>query len=242
MIQFSHFSFSYIENHIVLENLTFHIHKGEKVGLIGCNGAGKSTLLKTIIGIENGQGELQVAGIDVNNQNLASIRSHIGYVFQDSDNQLFMSSVYEDVAFGPLNEGLQGKELEERVNKALDLVHMQDKKHEKIYRLSGGEKKRAAIATVLSMRPDILLFDEPSVSLDPKHRRGLINVLNELPYTMLVASHDLDFIYDICDRVLLLSEGKLIADGPSHEILTNKKLLEDNGLELPLSFSRLNGE
>ena len=224
MIKLNHFSFSYIENRIILDNLNFHIQKGEKVGLIGCNGAGKSTLLKTIIGIENGQGELKVTDLTMNNQNLASIRSHIGYVFQDSDNQLFMSSVYEDV--------------EERINKALDLVHMQEKKHEKIYRLSGGEKKRAAIATVLSMRPDILLFDEPSVSLDPRHRRGLINVLNELPYTMLIASHDLDFIYDTCDRVLLLSNGKLVADGPTQDILTNKKLLEENGLELPLSFSR----
>lgn len=238
MIRLNHFSFSYIENRIILDDLTFHIQKGEKVGLIGCNGAGKSTLLKTIIGIEHGQGELKVTDLTMNNQNLASIRSHIGYVFQDSDNQLFMSSVYEDVAFGPMNEGLQGDELEERINKALDLVHMQEKKHEKIYRLSGGEKKRAAIATVLSMRPDILLFDEPSVSLDPKHRRGLINVLNELPYTMLIASHDLDFIYDTCDRVLLLSNGKLVADGPTQDILTNKKLLEENGLELPLSFSR----
>lgn len=238
MIRLNHFSFSYIENRIILDDLTFHIQKGEKVGLIGCNGAGKSTLLKTIIGIEHGQGELKVTDLTMNNQNLASIRSHIGYVFQDSDNQLFMSSVYEDVAFGPMNEGLQGEELEERINKALDLVHMQEKKHEKIYRLSGGEKKRAAIATVLSMRPDILLFDEPSVSLDPRHRRGLINVLNELPYTMLIASHDLDFIYDTCDRVLLLSNGKLVTDGPTQDILTNKKLLEENGLELPLSFSR----
>lgn len=239
MIKLNHFSFSYIENRTILDDLTFHIQKGEKVGLIGCNGAGKSTLLKTVIGIEDGQGGLQVAGMTMNNQNLASIRSHIGYVFQDSDNQLFMSSVYEDVAFGPMNEGLQGKELEERINNALDLVHMQEKKHEKIYRLSGGEKKRAAIATVLSMRPDILLFDEPSVSLDPRHRRGLINVVNELPYTMLIASHDLDFIYDTCDRVLLLSDGKLVADGLTQEILTNKKLLEDNGLELPLSFIRV---
>ena len=238
MIKLNHFSFSYIENRIILDDLNFHIQRGEKVGLIGCNGAGKSTLLKTIIGIENGQGELKVTDLTMNNQNLASIRSHIGYVFQDSDNQLFMSSVYEDVAFGPMNEGLQGEKLEERINKALDLVHMQEKKREKIYRLSGGEKKRAAIATVLSMRPDILLFDEPSVSLDPKHRRGLINVLNELPYTMLIASHDLDFIYDTCDRVLLLSNGKLVADGPTQDILTNKKLLEENGLELPLSFSR----
>ena len=214
MIKLNHFSFSYIENRIILDNLNFHIQKGEKVGLIGCNGAGKSTLLKTIIGIENGQGELKVTDLTMNNQNLASIRSHIGYVFQDSDNQLFMSSVYEDVAFGPMNEGLQGEELEERINKALDLVHMQEKKHEKIYRLSGG------------------------VSLDPRHRRGLINVLNELPYTMLIASHDLDFIYDTCDRVLLLSNGKLVADGPTQDILTNKKLLEENGLELPLSFSR----
>ena len=127
MIKLNHFSFSYIENRIILDDLTFHIQKGEKVGLIGCNGAGKSTLLKTIIGIEHGQGELKVTDLDMNNQNLATIRSHIGYVFQDSDNQLFMSSVYEDVAFGPLNEGLQGEELEERINNALDLVHMQER-------------------------------------------------------------------------------------------------------------------
>ena len=177
MIELNHFSFSYIENRIILDNLNFHIQKGEKVGLIGCNGAGKSTLLKTIIGIENGQGELKITDLTMNNQNLASIHSHIGYVFQDSDNQLSSClPVYEDVAFGPMNEGLTGRRIvEERINKALDLVHMQKKKHEKIYRLSGGEK-RTAIATVLSMRPDILLFDEPSVSLDPRHRRGLINV------------------------------------------------------------------
>ena len=156
MIKLNHFSFSYIENNTILDDLTFHIQKGEKVGLIGCNGAGKSTLLKTIIGIEHGQGELKVTDIDMNNQNLASIRSHIGYVFQDSDNQLFMSSVYEDVAFGPMNEGLHGEELEERINKALDLVHMQEKKHEKIYRLSGGEKKRAAIPRLLIRKHEIV--------------------------------------------------------------------------------------
>lgn len=240
MITLNHFSYSYLKEHTVLDDLTFHIKEGECVGLIGCNGAGKSTLLKTIIGIElGGQGEISVHGLPVDQFHLADIRKHIGYVFQDSDNQLFMSSVYDDVAFGPINEGLTGKELEERVDHALEFVHMEDKKHEKIYRLSGGQKKRAAIATVLSMRPDILLFDEPSAALDPKHRRQLINVLNELPYTMLIASHDLDFIYDTCDRVLLLSEGKVVADGPAEDILSNKELLENNGLELPLSFSRM---
>ena len=241
MIKLNHFSFSYIKDHIILDDLSFEITKGEKVGLIGCNGAGKSTLLKTIIGIElNGEGELKVCDFSVNNDNLIQIRKHIGYVFQDSDNQLFMSSVYDDVAFGAINEGLKGEELEKRVNQALQLVHMEKQKYEKIYRLSGGQKKRAAIATVLSMRPDILLFDEPSAALDPQHRRQLMNVLNELPYTMLIASHDLDFIYDTCDRVLLLSNGKVAADGKAQDILTNRTLLETNGLELPLSFSRMN--
>lgn len=240
MITLNHFSYSYISNHTVLDDLSFTIKEGESVGLIGCNGAGKSTLLKTIIGIElGGEGEIKVHDLPVDQAHLSEIRKHIGYVFQDSDNQLFMSSVYDDVAFGPMNEGLSGQALEERVDQALKLVHMEDKKHEKIYRLSGGQKKRAAIATVLSMRPDILLFDEPSAALDPKHRRQLMNVLNELPYTMLIASHDLDFIYDTCDRVLLLSNGKVVADGNAKEVLSNKELLESNGLELPLSFSRM---
>ena len=240
MITLNHFSYSYISGHTVLDDLSFTINEGESVGLIGCNGAGKSTLLKTIIGIElGGEGEIKVHDLEVDQNHLSEIRKHIGYVFQDSDNQLFMSSVYDDVAFGPMNEGLSGKDLEERVDQALKLVHMEDKKYEKIYRLSGGQKKRAAIATVLSMRPDILLFDEPSAALDPKHRRQLMNVLNELPYTMLIASHDLDFIYDTCDRVLLLSDGKVVADGNAKEILSNQELLESNGLELPLSFSRM---
>ena len=160
------------------------------------------------------------------------------YVFQDSDSQLFLSTIYEDVAFAPRNYGLSPKEVEERVNAALQAVHIEDIKNKPIYKLSGGQKKLASIATILSMKPELILLDEPSVALDPKNRRNLIHILNELDVLKIIASHDLDFIYDTCERTILLADGKIVKEGKTEEILLNKELLEQNGLELPLSFSR----
>lgn len=240
-----------------IENLSFHYGQGgfqnqvlkninfsmgdESVGLIGANGVGKSTLLKLLTGLLDIQeGSVRIASLEMNKGNLKKIRGEIGYVFQDSDSQLFMSTVYEDVAFAPRNYGKSEEETKRLVQKALEQVHMEGKSKRQIYRLSGGEKKLASIATVLAMEAGIMLLDEPSVALDPRNRRNLIQVLNELPKAKIIASHDLDFVYDTCQRVVLLSDGEIAADGETEKVLTNQKLLEAHGLELPLSFWRRN--
>ncbi len=224
----------------VLKNINFSMGD-ESVGLIGANGVGKSTLLKLLTGLLDIQeGIVRIAGLEMKKENLKKIRAEIGYVFQDSDSQLFMSTVYEDVAFAPRNYGKSEEETERLVLKALEQVHMEGRRERQIYRLSGGEKKLASIATVLAMEAGLMLLDEPSVALDPRNRRNLIQVLNELPKAKLIASHDLDFVYDTCQRVVLLSDGGIAADGETEAVLTNQELLEAHGLELPLSFSRRN--
>ncbi|MDD3338550.1 MAG: ABC transporter ATP-binding protein [Lachnospiraceae bacterium] len=230
-------SFSYEKNVSVLKELTFHVHKHETVGLIGANGAGKSTLMRILVGLELGyEGTVTVESVPVVKNHLPEIREKLGYVFQDSDSQLFMSTVYEDIAFAPKNYGLSETEVEARVNEALDMIDIQYLRDKKTYRMSGGEKKMAALATILAMKPSIMLMDEPTVALDPRNRRILINVLNSLDQGKLIASHDLDMVWDTCSRVLLLSHGEIVEYGPTEEILSNQKLLEANGLELPLSL------
>ncbi len=222
----------------VLNQISFHMGEQESIGLIGANGVGKSTFLKLLTGLLTMQeGRLQIAGLEMKKENLQQIRAEIGYVFQDSDSQLFMSTVYEDVAFAPRNYGKSEEETRELVMKALGQVHMDGRRDRQIYRLSGGEKKLVSIATVLAMGSKLMLLDEPSVALDPRNRRNLIRILNELPQAKIIASHDLDFVYDTCKRVLLLSEGRIAADGRAEDILTDRMLLEGHGLELPLSFS-----
>lgn len=244
-IEVNSLSFSYEKRETaqrknVLSGLSFTAEKGETIGLIGANGAGKSTLLKLMVGLLAGyEGELRIGGTEVQKDSLAEIRRTTGYVFQDSESQLFMSTVYEDVAFAPRNYGFSEKETIERTEKALASVHMEQMKDKQIYRLSGGQKKLASVATILSMEPEVILMDEPSAALDPRNRRNLIHVLNGLPGTKIIASHDLDFIFDTCQRTILIAGGRLAADGPTEELLKDKMLLEDNGLELPLSFSRM---
>jgi cobalt/nickel transport system ATP-binding protein len=173
-------------------------------------------------------------GQAVNKKNLNEIRKKTGYVFQDSDSQLFMSTVFEDVAFGPRNYGVPEPEVKKRVMEALNKVHIEELRDRQIYRMSGGQKKLASIATILSMEPEIILLDEPSIALDPKNRRNLIGILNEMPETKIIASHDLDMILDTCDETILLADGSVVSSGPTEEILKNKELLEKYGLELPL--------
>ena len=238
MIEVNALSFEYEKGLPVLKNICFHATAGESIGLVGANGAGKSTLLKILVGLElSFQGSVSMTGFDLSKKNLPQIRQKTGYVFQDSNSQLFLSNVYEDVAFAPRNYGLAESEVEKRVNTALDQVHLSSLKNKQIYKLSGGEKKLAAIATILSMAPEIILMDEPSAALDPRNRRNLIHILNELPQTKLIASHDLDFILDTCSRVILLSHGEIIADGTADEILRDQILLEAHSLELPLSLT-----
>ena len=233
MIEFQNVTFSYDGAHPVVENLSFTINKGETVGLIGANGAGKSTIMKLLLGLLIGKGRITVDGLSLSKQNIPSIRQKIGYVLQDSDNQMFMPTVYEDMIFGPRNYGLSKEETERRVDEVLNRLNLQDLKHRYNHKISGGEKRMAAIATILAMEPETILMDEPSTALDPVNRRTVINTINALPQTKLIASHDLDMILDTCQRVILLSRGKIVADGSAESILRDKKLLEANRMKLP---------
>lgn len=236
-INVENLSFSYEKEQPILKNITFTAKENDSIGIIGANGVGKSTLLKLLVGLNlNYEGSIRVENIPVEKNTLSIIRERIGYVFQDSDNQLFMSNVYEDIAFAPRNYGFSEEEVKKRVENALNMVHINNLKNKKIYKLSGGEKKLVSIATIFSMTPDIILMDEPSIALDPKNRRNLINILNEFQHLKIIASHDLDMILDTCNRTILMSEGKIVKDGNTKDILTDKKLLEANNLELPFCF------
>ncbi len=225
--------------HLVLDHVSFVVAENENVGLVGANGVGKSTLLKVICGLLPLQdGHVSVASISLNKENLKRIRQQLGYVFQDSESQLFMSTIFEDVAFAPRNYGYSSEECERMTMEALRQVGLEDCRDKLVYKLSGGEKKLASIATVLAMHSKLMLLDEPTVGLDPRNRRRILQVLNNLQCAKLIASHDLDFIYDTCQRVVLLAENGIAAIGPAEELLRNQTLLEKHGLELPLSFSR----
>lgn len=240
MIELKEVSFSYNSNSKeVLSKINLRVNEGDSVGIIGANGAGKSTLLKLLAGLEsNYSGEITINNLQVNKKNLPRIRRNIGYVFQDSEAQLFMPTVYDNVIFAPKNYGFSKEEAKEAALNSLKSVGMEALKDSPIYHLSGGQKKLAAIATVLSVNPEILIFDEPTVALDPKNRRRFMEVLNSLKVTKLVASHDLDLVYDTCENTVLIAEGKIIKSGNTKTILKDKELLENNGLELPLSFIR----
>ena len=231
IISVSDLSFGYDSKRKVLENINFRLKKGESVGLVGANGVGKSTLLRILVGLNTGfQGDVMVNNIPLEKKNLKTIRKNVGYVFQDADSQLFMSTVFDDVAFAPRNYGMSEAEVNEKTMEALKVVHIEQLKDKQIYKLSGGEK------TILSTEPDVILMDEPSVALDPKNRRNLINILNRLNQAKIIASHDLNMIMDTCERTILLSDGKIIKDGNTKEILLDKELMEESGLELPLGY------
>lgn len=239
ILKIEHLSFAYEKNDQVLTDVNLMAHDGESIGIIGANGIGKSTLMKLLVGLYlNYQGTIEVVGHAVNKKNLNHVREHIGYVFQDSDSQLFLSTVEDDVAFGPQNYGLSDEEVEKRVTQALEKVHIEGLRKKHTYKLSGGEKKLASIATILSMEPDIIIMDEPSIALDPRNRKNLISILNEINSLKLITSHDLDFIMDTCERTVLLDEGRIIADGKSIDILSDEALLTSHGLELPLRLQK----
>ena len=236
MIEFQHVSFAYEKDRPVLQDLSFRIEKGEAVGLIGANGAGKSSVMKLLLGLLQGEGKILVDGVEVRKDTLAEIRRKLGFVLQNSDNQMFMPTVYEDMMFAPLNYMLTREEAEARVDAVLARLHLEHLKHRYNHKISGGEKRMAAIATVLAMEPEAVLMDEPTSALDPYNRRIVINTIRELDQTRIITSHDLDMILDTCDRVILLSEGRIVADGKASVLLRDRELLERHRMELPLSI------
>jgi len=241
-IEVEHLSFSYPDGHQALVDVSLHIAPGEKVALVGPNGAGKSTLALHLNGIlptpmpstrPNGYGLVQVCGFEVCQKTLGRVRAAVGLVFQNPDDQLFSPTVYEDVAFGPLYQGRGQAEVAERVNSALSAISMQSYARRVSHHLSVGEKKRIAIATVLSMNPEILVLDEPTSGLDPRARRSLIHLLRELPMTMLVSSHDLAMVRELLPRMVIMDEGHIVADGQTDQLMMDEALLEAHGLEKP---------
>lgn len=237
MIDVDNVVFSYPDGHQVLKGLSCHIHKGEKVALIGPNGAGKSTFMSHLNGVQFPvSGRVSIDGAVIGKDNLKDVRRKVGIVFQDPDDQLFCPTVFDDVAFGPLNLGLPKDEIEARVREALAVVGLEGFEERSSFHLSFGERKRLALATVLSYQPDILVFDEPSTNMDPLNRRNLINWLRDSDKTILLCTHDLDIALEVCSRCLLLVDGRIAADGPTTSILYDRKLLEDNKLELPLAL------
>ena len=239
MIEVKNLTFAYEKEKPVLHDISFTVKDGERIGLIGANGAGKSTLMKVMLGLLDGEGSVIVEGIPVTQKTLAETRKKLGFVLQNSDNQMFMPKVYDDMAFGLLNYGMNKEETEKKIDEVLSSMHIEYLKDRYNHRISGGEKRRAAIATVLAMEPSALLMDEPTSALDPKNRRMIIQIINDLKQTCIITSHDLDMIMDTCSRVILIDEGRIIKDGRAEEILRDRKLLEAHGMELPLSLSRL---
>lgn len=237
IIKVDHIQFTYPDGHPAIQEISFDVTEGESIGIIGANGSGKSTLLFLLLGVLFvKEGSIQILDQELNKKNLASIRKKIGMIMQDSDDQLFMTRVVDDVAFGPRNLGLSEVEIEKVVDEALSRVGITHLKERAPFNLSGGEKKAATIASVLSMNPEILVMDEPTSGLDPKSRRRLIELLNDFEHTKIITSHDLDMIKDTCQRIIIIHEGKVHADGPSGIILSNRELLESCSLELPLSM------
>lgn len=230
IIEISHLSYNYPDGKLALDDISLKVAPGEKIALIGANGAGKSTLLLHLIGILEGSGRVLIDGMEANKHNMGQIRASVGLVFQNPDDQLFSPSVFEDVAYGPIYQGFDKNTVQGKVEDALAAVHMEAYADRSPYHLSSGEKKRIAIATVLSMQPQILVLDEPTAGLDPRARRELIELMQELSQTILIATHDLPLAEQLTPRTILLNQGTIAADGQTTSILNDQGLLEANGL------------
>jgi cobalt/nickel transport system ATP-binding protein len=230
-------AYAYPDGHQALYGVNLHVHRGERVALLGPNGAGKTTLVLHLNGIlAAGAGTVNVSGLPVNKQNLQEVRRRVGVVFQDPDDQLFMPKVRDDVAFGPANLGLKGQALEKRVRDALEQVGMADYIDRPPHHLSFGQRRRVAVATVLAMEPEILVLDEPSSNLDPASRRELADILRGLDVTVLMVTHDLPYALELCPRSVVLSDGVIVADAATYDILTDDALMSAHRLELPFGF------
>ena len=233
-LRFDDVHYRYPNGYEALCGVSFRITHGEKVALVGANGAGKSTLLLHTNGLlMPSQGGVVLGGIALTRRTLPLVRQSVGLVFQDSDNQLFMPTVEEDVAFGPSNMRLEPEEIRRRVTEALDAVGALDLRGESPFRLSGGQKKRVAIATVLAMEPSVLVMDEPTSNLDPRARRQIIDLIRRFSHTTLIATHDMEMVLDLCDRTIVMKEGRIVADGSTRPVYGDLALLEECGLEQP---------
>lgn len=237
VIEADNVDYRYPDGYRAIKDVSFYVRKGEKLGIIGANGAGKSTMLKLLTGILTAEnGKITVKDILLNKKNLKEIRKKVGFVFQESDNQLFMNTVYDDIAFGLRSSKKDEEHIKLKIDDILEKFQIERLRDKQIYKLSGGEKKVVAIAGIIVMNPEIILMDEVTASLDPKSRRTVINLIKDLKETIVIASHDLDMILDVCDRVLVFYDGKIIHEGTSYSILSNEKIMEESSLELPLSL------
>jgi cobalt transport protein ATP-binding subunit len=233
ILEIKELSFYYPDGVQALDNISLSVSSGEKVAFVGANGAGKSTLLLHLNGILRGEGEVYICSERVCRENLNSVRAAVGLVFQDPDDQLFSPTVWEDVAFGPLYMGLSEKDVDSRARMALGLVGMEDMAHRPPHNMSLGEKKRAAMATVLAMKPQILALDEPTSALDAPSRKRITAILKELPQTVIIATHDMKLVAEVATRTIVIDRGEVVADLVTEEILSERSLLEEHGLELP---------
>ncbi len=236
VIEIKGLNYSYPAGTEALRNINLDVFEGESLGIIGPNGAGKSTLLLHLNGILRGNSHVRILELEMEDRNLPRIRSKMGLVFQDPDDQLFMPTVFDDVAFGPINMDLDKEKVKSLVKEALTAVGMQGAVNRLSHHLSFGEKKRISIAAVLSMEPEILVLDEPSSNLDPRARQHLIDLLKGFRLTKIVAGHDLELILEICNRVAVLDKGAIVTEGDTKDILSNKSLMELHSLEVPLSL------
>ncbi len=231
MVDIQNWTVAYPDGTVAVDHLNLHISPGEHLALIGANGAGKSSLILSLVGVLPGTGSVIIDNTSLRKDTLTAIRTKVGVVFQNPDDQLFLPTIYDDIAFGPRNLGLDEEAVRHRVEDRLELLHISHLRGRTALKLSGGEKRMAAMATVLAMKPAVMALDEPTAFLDPKARRNLIRVLQELPHTMLIATHDLAFAAEVCPRSVLLRRGKLFADGPSKEILYDAKRMEEADVE-----------
>lgn len=230
--------YSYPDGRVALRDISFAVKRTETLVIVGANGAGKSTLLMCLNGLNKPTGTLKIFGVVVGRENMDEIRRSVGVVFQDPDDQLFMPTVFDDVAFGPLNMGLDEHEIQHAVEYSLGMVGLNGFQERLSHHLSFGEKKLVCMASVLSMEPKIIVMDEPTANLDPRAKRHLVGILRELPMTKVISTHDMNIAYDLADKVAVMSKSELVSFGSPEEILTNEPLLLEYGLELPTNIGR----